>query len=341
MSVTSGTKDKYSELKPFERFEENCFSYWFPKIEKAGFLTPKTVFATVPKDIRIHAYDKDGSGKEFIQKWMKTEILPMAKEAGIPLEKLFIKNSTYSHKFDADNSCFCSQRDIAEHFYRIMQEDDMMDVGGNCEIVVRERIPFNSRQTPTIYNGLPLRPEFRVFYDFDDRNAIFCANYWDFDYVAPHIFNRTDKIVFEGMRKELQESFEAYSDIIMAMVEKKMATVEGLHGPWSVDFMLAEDYRGQKKLYLIDMAVAEQSAYWEFRPGVEQKAQKERKLYGRKCLPLRPIQTPEGGVVGQATILTIVEEGDDTVTVQTPKCRCCGVSVRISDVPLDALKLLD
>ena len=48
--------------------------------------------------------------------------------------------------------------------------------------------------------------------------------------------------------------------------------MEGLSGPWSVDLMMTE----AGEMYLIDMAVAEQSAYWEFRPGNERKLAENR-----------------------------------------------------------------
>ena len=49
------------------------------------------------------------------------------------------------------------------------------------------------------------------------------------------------------------------------MVAHAMAKVKGLHGQWSVDILL--DERG--KFWLIDMAVAQRSAYWEQRPNKE------------------------------------------------------------------------
>lgn len=55
--------------------------------------------------------------------------------------------------------------------------------------------------------------------------------------------------------------------MVEELVAEHMARVEGLSGPWSVDLMMTE----AGEMYLIDMAVAEQSAYWEFRPGNERK----------------------------------------------------------------------
>ena len=112
------------------------------------------------------------------------------------------------------------------------------------------------------YNGLPLRPEFRVFYDFDTRKPIFTANYWDYDYVYPHLHDATDKIVFEHERERIEGAFKSEKDRVQAMVETAMKRVTGLAGQWSVDILMDEG----DNLWLIDMAIAQRSAYWEKRP---------------------------------------------------------------------------
>ena len=64
------------------------------------------------------------------------------------------------------------------------------DMGGGCnELVVRERILHDARVTPCIYSGLPLRSEFRVFYDFDLKKVLFTANYWEYDYIYEHLYD--------------------------------------------------------------------------------------------------------------------------------------------------------
>lgn len=133
---------------------------------------------------------------------------------------------------------------------------------GADEIVVRKFIESPHGTTPCIYNGLPLRPEFRVFYDFDTRKPIFTANYWDYDYVYPHLHDATDKIVFEHERERIEGAFKSEKDRVQAMVETAMKRVTGLAGQWSVDILMDEG----DNLWLIDMAIAQRSAYWEQRP---------------------------------------------------------------------------
>lgn len=133
---------------------------------------------------------------------------------------------------------------------------------GADEIVVRKFIESSVGMTPCIYNGLPLRPEFRVFYDFDARKPIFTANYWDYDYVYPHLYHATDKIIFEHERERLEGVYAHFKDAVQDKVADAMQNVQGLTGQWSVDVLMDE----REKFWLIDMAIAQRSAYWEMRP---------------------------------------------------------------------------
>ena len=95
------------------------------------------------------------------------------------------------------------------------------------------------------------------------------------------------------MREAIEDAFQTNKDVVTDMVSNAMSHVEGLSGPWSVDVMM-EDYphaepiqantellnpegvekyvrfmeqQCQPKFWLIDMALAERSSYWEQRPG--------------------------------------------------------------------------
>ena len=292
--------DSYSEFKLFSRPEAlNNFSHWFPKVQNCGMPVPKSVIVPVPDDLwkgetfYMEHYEKN---MEEILAFTNAYVLPAIEEAKIG-SLLFLKNATYSGKFDAGRSCFCmkDRYQLAEHIAQIMYDSLCCEAGGTSEVVIRERITRNLSTTPCIYNGLPLRPEFRVFYAFDAKKPIFTANYWDYDYVAPHLYEKTDRIVFNAMREAIEDAFEAYKDTVTDLVSDAMSRVEGLSGPWSVDVML-EDYpsseaiqantellspegvekyvrfmeqQRQPKFWLIDMALAERSSYWENRPGRE------------------------------------------------------------------------
>lgn len=78
----------------------------------------------------------------------------------------------------------------------------------------------------------------------------------------PHLHDATDKIVFEHERERIEGAFKSEKDRVQAMVETAMKRVTGLAGQWSVDILMDEG----DNLWLIDMAIAQRSAYWEKRP---------------------------------------------------------------------------
>ena len=196
-----------------------------------------------------------------------------------------MKNATFSNKFDAGPSCFCYEHDLPDRIARIMYESLCVDAFGETEVVVRERISYDSSKVPCVYNGLPFRPEFRVFYDFDLKKPLYTVNYWDYEYCYPQLYDLTDKIVFNAMREQLEDTFIGYKDHVQELVSDAMKNVEGLTGPWSIDIMMKgypendscdlehpcdlwgshDRKNGVPMFYLIDMALAERSSYWGMR----------------------------------------------------------------------------
>ena len=256
------------EYKPMERFKENDFSFWFPKVENCGIKVPKSVVIPVPSDLVRHFYmDNYASDMAAISEFVKAEIEPKIAEAGIHIP-YFIKNGTFSNKFEASTNCLPAPNlDLATIIANINYSSEMVNAGGMSEIVVRERIRHNPATTPCIYHGLPFRSEFRVFYDFDDHKVIFSVNYWDEDYIRRNprdrLHDMTDKIIFDHESEKLARVFEERKAEVEQLVAEHMANVEGLENAWSVDILLDE----QGTFWLIDMAVAEQSAFWEWRNG--------------------------------------------------------------------------
>lgn len=238
---------------------DNFFSNWFPKIENCGIRVPRSII--IPgedKQFYEHCYmehvEKD---LEYFMAFAKEKIIPKIKEAKFGL--LFMKNSVFSNKFDARTCMPMSDYvSIAMAIAGINYGALMVESGGENEVVVRERIWTDLGEIPTIYNGLPLQPEFRVFYDFDTRKVLYSVNYWDYDYVYPHLYDATDKIVFASQREKLDRVFTEKHEEVERLVAEHMLNVEGLSGQWSVDILL--DCKGE--YWLIDMAVAQRSAYW-------------------------------------------------------------------------------
>ena len=262
--------DRYAGLRYGRRETENRFSFWFNKINKpttveAGLDIPKTLIVQVPLDVICAFGDCSEESMKAIEAWFQTEVRLAVKTAGLDRRMLFIKNASFSNKFYGNQSCLATSATLMSNFINIQQTaaEVLMGYDGLDELIIRERIMYDSATTACIYHGLPLRPEYRVFYDFDLRAPIFIANYWDEDYVGGHLSDATDKVVFHKRAPYIKSEYEENKYMVLNMVAAAMDHVTGLSGPWSIDVMQTGD-----RFYIIDMAVAEESAYWEFRPGV-------------------------------------------------------------------------
>lgn len=262
-------------MMDLSRENENNFSFWFPKVKNCGIPVPKTRFAKVPAreqepkftDRLYQAFYMEHPTDDMavIQEWIDRFVLMDLMKEGLT-GHLFVKNARFSNKFDARGSCnIWGLSELARAIANINYAAMCCDADGVDEIVVREFIESDSRRTPCIYNGLPLRPEFRVFYDFDKNGVIFTANYWDFDYVYPHLHDATDRIIFSHERDRINAAYLGDRRRVQEMVWAAMQRVHGLTGQWSVDILMDE----QDNLWLIDMAIAQRSSYWELRPDKE------------------------------------------------------------------------
>lgn len=199
---------------------------------------------------------------DVVREWLDRDIIPELKDMELT-GHIFVKNARFSNKFQARRCCnLYGLEGLAEAIANINYGALCCDAGGLDEIVVREFIESAQRITPCIYEGLPLRSEFRVFYDFDKGRPVFTANYWDFDYVFPHLYDATDRIIFEHERDRLDRTFRDNWARVQAMVDTAMKRVTGLTGQWAVDILMDE----WDNLWLIDMAIARRSAFWEQRP---------------------------------------------------------------------------
>ena len=267
--------DEYSEfdLKIRDKMMNN-FSFWYPRIKDCGMKVPKSLIFKVPDYLYERFFLEADEDYEVIDKWIKDVVLPVLKQEKMQL--LFVKNATFSNKFNASD-CFTTPRKLGEAIASINYNALILGAGGLDELVIRECIWHNRLVIPCIYGGLPLRTEFRVFYDFSKKEVIFIENYWKFNYVFPNLYSATDKIVFEHERARIEEEFEKYKGIVYDFVSDSLKNVDGLEGPWSVDIM-----HESGKFYLIDMALAEMSTYWSSRPGNESVLAREEEIAARR-----------------------------------------------------------
>lgn len=90
----------------------------------------------------------------------------------------FIKTGTFSGKFQFANAHCTEPNEIAQYFQVINNFAMFVGAGESVDLVARDYIAPQTG-TPEIYNGMPLRCEYRVFVDFGDN-----AKAQDFD--KPH-----------------------------------------------------------------------------------------------------------------------------------------------------------
>lgn len=242
----------------------NNFSNWFPAIKDCGIDVPRSFIIDVPQEVmRACFMENHDEDTEIILDFVKKEILPVLSENNLFF--FFMKNSTFSNKFDFNDSCKCRNIpfEIVLHLINICYNAELVGADGLNEIIIREFIGdwyYIQENIPCIYNGMPLRPEFRVFYDFDKRKVLYSVNYWDWDYCHESIckYNATDQIVYEHAYATIKQEFEERQEEVETLVSSHIQNVQ-LDGIWSVDILWDEQ---NQKYWLIDMAIAQTSAYW-------------------------------------------------------------------------------
>ena len=234
--------------------KENDLEYWFPKIENMGFKTPKTIITPFfDKEVElIKSYKWNELNKRAIIERIKYH------SEGFDLKKdMFIRLGIFSDKFNFEA---CHIKNIDELPNKLMTIfDDLMfrlEWEKHINLVLREFITTNYNRE-TIYNGLPLNTEFRVFYDFTDKEILGIYNYWDVDDMLDHLKDKDDLMKFAKEAKIIEDEFKKLSPLLEEQVNTKMAKVN-LRGKWSIDFM----YDGSR-FVLIDMAHAECSHYYD------------------------------------------------------------------------------
>lgn len=199
--------------------------------------------------------------------WTKlNKILKPTLDKMEPYKYYSIKNGSFSNKFDFD-TCIATKKDLVQKLWKINYMSAMYDTGGYTELVVRELIPYNFSKTATIYNGMPLREELRVFYNMDEKKIEYVNDYWDYDYCFKNLHNKTDEIIFMWFHNKTRKRHEQHIHEINVMKQKikeriDTLKIEGLSGIWSIDFMLVKDNDNYNGIWLIDMARGFRSAYW-------------------------------------------------------------------------------
>ena len=281
---------------------KNAMSYWLEKIaesvNKDGFFKiPDTKIVKVPLTLlqltRIDYESLHKTTLEIIDRWaQKAFELNDSK-------KYFLKTGTYSSKFDFRNAKVTDSKEIKEigeyllyiHYSALqMAQFDIhrrrpvvYGVSTTNEWVVRDFIE-DKENNPCIYHGMPLRTEYRAFVDFDTKEVFGIHSYWDpnvmkdrfdnySDNLSPDVLH--DSVIYRTHENELMNKFESNKDIVLKHIKNIIDSNTELTGQWSVDIMQNGD-----EFYFIDMAVAEQSAFYK-----EEVPEEKRRLTAENWIP--------------------------------------------------------
>lgn len=256
----------------------NSIGHWFPTLEKAAaeqgfFKVPKTKIVKVPLPIlqlsRIGYETLSPATLEIVDRWAFEAFgLDETKE-------YFVKTGTFSSKFNFRNCVVRGAKEVRElgEYLLYMQSvacemaaplssPSIYGASTTNEWCVREFIA-DSEGNPTIYEGLPLRTEFRAFVDFDADELLGICPYWRPDVMKKRFSSGPDAddprrvhdyVVYAAHEKTLMERYEKNVGKVTEAI-RELVPLADLRGQWSFDVMMDGD-----DFWAIDMSLAANSA---------------------------------------------------------------------------------
>ena len=263
---------------------QNSMGYWLPKlvdaVKKHGFFKiPKTTVVRVPLTLlqltRCNYMSLNASTKKIVDDYcMKAFDLDVSKD-------YFIKTGTYSSKFDFRNCKVTGEKEVRElgeyllfiHFQALQMASPLSrpciyGASTTNEWVVREFIT-DSENNPTIYKGLPLHTEYRIFVDFDTDAILGVSPYWEPDTMKKRFSQGPDKndpdmihdyVIYKMHEEVLMKRYHENVNRVTENIKNLISHID-LPGQWSIDVM-----QNGNDFYIIDMAAAASSALKECVP---------------------------------------------------------------------------
>lgn len=263
---------------------KNSMGYWLPHLIDACrgqdfFKIPATKIAKVPMTMlqltRQEYTSLTPTTIEIVDKWAH-EVFQLDDN-----RDYFIKTGTYSSKFDFRNAKVTGAKEVQElgeyllfiHFQALQMASPLAQpciygASTTTEWVVRDYIQ-DKENNPCIYKGMPLHTEYRVFIDADRNEILTCVPYWEpetmknrFNSGAEHdnIHDAHDYVIYKAHEPVLMARYEVNKATVCEKLAQILPSLN-LQGQWSIDIMQNGD-----DFYIIDMGVAEQSAFYDHVP---------------------------------------------------------------------------
>ena len=254
--------------KLYIRFANNKNSLfnWISEVQHAlkntntELLSPKTKVYRLPIElaqfIRIEYHETSAEDKALFNQIIFEKF---GLEDG---KTYFIKTGNFSSKFQFANAKCSEPREMGEYFQVINNFAMSVGAAQTIDLVVREYIE-DVENNPTIYNGMPLRTEFRAFVDCDKEELIGIVPYWH-----PIVMKRALKMGLSDSMVADYQTYQNHEDKLMAEYNHYLPRVRKaiqemlpelkLEGQYSIDVMKNGD-----DLYVIDLALMSESALTE------------------------------------------------------------------------------
>lgn len=298
------TKEEIEERHNGYRENPENMSFWLPAIENAkqvtgsSFLIPRTKIVQMTTETRSWL-ETDNYQKEAVEEFNNQ--LNKELDGFLPEQKLFIKTGIFSNKFEFNKTMVTDRTKIGQQMLDIFYASLVLGAFETMEFVFREFIE-DVECNETIYKGMPLKTEFRVFYDFDIQKVIGISNYWNPEVMIKNLVDDSitavatsrentkeilEKIIstenFQELKSyqqedllnglaylkgvdKLEKEYAHYKEFVIREIEALFVNGSYLTGRWSIDVM-----KNGEDFYVIDMARMNRSSLVEQMEAVNEK----------------------------------------------------------------------
>ncbi len=219
---------------------QNCITYWLPKLIEAGLPVPKTKIVTTSAPLCVLC---DGDTPDGWRTFLD-EMLEAVREIGTPC---FLRTGHTSDKHNWKNTCYIAEADtslVGQHVFNLVEFSEIYDLPSDVW-AVRELLPT----TPRFYafrGCMPIVREFRFF--VRDAKVTCFHPYW------PPKSIRDASVDDWGRRLAGISVLGIEFNHVCSLATR---AGEAVGGEWSVDVL--ETTRGW---YVTDMAAAQRSYHW-------------------------------------------------------------------------------
>lgn len=245
---------------------ENCLSYWFPKLLAAGLPVPKTKIVAMPEAAREAMFmPLDGKPIGEAAFPFLAELRTAVEEIGTPC---FLRTGQTSGKHNWKDTCYLHDvANLESHVIRLIEFSEICDfIGLPWDVwCVRELLPTVPLMTADLYGGMPVCREYRFF--VNDGEVVCSHPYWPLESLVDGMSKCPENLreLYRSMSKAKSKGdapddwyFDGVPSDLQSLAVRASKAVGGF---WSVDILDTE--RGW---YVTDMAHADRSWHW---PGCE------------------------------------------------------------------------